>query len=98
MIISTYTEYDENGKIKSQTTTQYEDDIDMDECPDEECQCCCGACDEDAPEDISLTWEDLYAIAMRSVGLTESIHDPRVGQFVEAVEDLLNILAEGDDE
>lgn len=98
MIISTYIEYDENGKIKSQTTTQYEDDIDTDECPDEECQCCCGACDEDMSEDISLTWEDLYAIAMRSVGLTESLHDPRVGQFVEALEDLLNILSEGDDE
>lgn len=98
MIISTYTEYDENGKIKSQTTTQYEDDIDTDECHDEAHRCCCDACDEDAHESISLTWEDLYAIALRSVGLTESIHDPRVAAFTEVVKDLLDILAEGDDE
>lgn len=98
MIISTYIEYDENGKIKSQTTTQYEDDIDMDECPDEECQCCCGACDEDIPEDIGLTWEDLYAIAMRSVGLIDTIHDPRVAQFEEAMQDLLDMIVEVDNE
>lgn len=84
MIISTYTEYDENGNVKSQTTTQYEDDaFDMgivgapgepgcNECPDEE----------------------LFAIAMRSVGLIDSICDPRVTQFVEAFNDLMNMIEE----
>ena len=94
MIISTYTEYDESGNVKSRTTTQYEDDaFDMGivGAPGEPG---CNECPEDMTEDIDITTEELFAIAMRSAGLIDSICDPRVTQFVEAFNDLMNMIEE----
>lgn len=55
MIISTYTEYDKDGNITSQTTTQYEDDdINMGivGAPGEPG---CNECPEDMTETIDIT-------------------------------------------
>lgn len=97
MIISTYTEYDENGNVKSQTTTQYEDsDIDTG-IVGEIGESGCNECPEDMTEDIDITTEELFAIAMRSVGLIDSICDPRVTQFAEALNDLQDLLWEDEE-
>lgn len=94
MIISTYTEYDKDGNITSQTTTQYEDDdINMD-IVGEPGDPGCNECPKDMIEDIGITTEELFAITMRSVGLIDSICDPRVTQFMEALDDLLEMIGE----
>lgn len=70
-IITTYTEYDEDGKIKSQSVTETpypEDDCDLD------CECCDGA---EADED------DDDAVYQLRTGLVESIEDPRIDGFWE---------------
>ena len=95
MIISTYTEYDEKGNIKSQTTTQtYNDDTFSDGEVCKSYNTCCDECSKDMIEKISITTDELFAIAMRSVGLIETIRDPRVIQFMEALDDLQELLKE----
>lgn len=94
MIISTYTEYDKNGNITSQTTTRYDDD---DVTIDSVCESdspCRDECAKNIVEDSGITTEELFAIAMRSVGLIDTIRDPRVTQFMEALDDLLEMIGE----
>lgn len=97
MIISTYTEYDEKGNIKSQTTTRYEDDEATIEDVCEEIGTCCSGCAKGMAEDIGITTEELFAIAMRSVGLIDTVCDPRVAQFAEALNDLQDLLWEDEE-
>ena len=97
MIISTYTEYDENGNVKSQTTTQYEDDdIDMG-IVGEPGEPGCNEPPEDRAEVPIPITEELFALAMRSVGLIDSICDPRVIQFMEALEDIQELFEEDEE-
>lgn len=73
-IITTYTEYDEDGKIKSQSVTETpypEDDCDLD------CECCDGAeADEDDIEDprIDGFWE-LFQADMDALGYTQEVEE-----------------------
>lgn len=81
-IITTYTEYDEDGKIKSQSvteTTYPEDDCDLD------CECCDGAeADEDDDNAVyQLTPKGIACLALLRTGLVESIEDPRIDGFWE---------------
>lgn len=71
-IITTYTEYDEDGKIKSQSVTETpypEDDCDLD------CECCDGAeADEDDDDAVyQLTPKGIACLALLRTGLVESI-------------------------
>lgn len=81
-IITTYTEYDEDGKIKSQSVTETpypEDDCDLD------CECCdCAESDEDDDNAVyQLTPKDIACLALLRTGLVESIEDPRIDGFWE---------------
>ena len=81
-IITTYTEYDEDGKIKSQSVTETpypEDDCDLD------CECCDGAeADEDDDDAVyQLTPKGIACLALLRTGLVESIEDPRIDGFWE---------------
>lgn len=67
-IITTYTEYDEDGKIKSQSVTETpypEDDCDLD------CECCDGAeADEDDDDAVyQLTPKGIACLALLRTGL-----------------------------
>lgn len=73
-IITTYTEYDEDGKIKSQSVTETpypEDDCDLD------CECCDGA-EADDNAVYQLTPKGIVCLALLRTGLVESIEDPRI--------------------
>lgn len=81
-IITTYTEYDEDGKIKNQSVTETpypEDDCDLD------CECCDGAeSDEDDDGAVyQLTPKGIACLALLRTGLVESIEDPRIDGFWE---------------
>jgi|GEM_PF-2858528 len=81
-IITTYTEYDEDGKIQSQSVTETpypEDDCDLD------CECCDGAeADEDDDDAVyQLTPKGIACLALLRTGLVESIEDPRIDGFWE---------------
>ena len=81
-IITTYTEYDEDGKIKSQSVTETpypEDNCDLD------CECCDSAeADEDDDNAVyQLTPKGIACLALLRTGLVESIEDPRIDGFWE---------------
>lgn len=94
MIISTYTEYDKYGNIASQTTTRYEDDDIDTGIVGEPGEPGCNECPENRAEVPIPISEELFALALRSVGLIDSICDPRVIQFMEALEDIQELFEE----
>lgn len=74
-IITTYTEYDEDGKIKSQSVTETpypDDDCDLD------CECCdCVEPDEDDDDAVyQLTPKGIACLALLRTGLIDSVEDP----------------------
>ena len=84
-IVTTYTEYDDDGKIKSQSVTETpypDDDCDLDcDC----CDCCDCEADEDDDDDTlyQLSPKGIACLAMLRTGLVESIDDPRIDGFWE---------------
>lgn len=90
-IITTYTEYDEDGKIQSQSVTETpypEDDCDLD------CECCDGAeADEDDDDAVyQLTPKGIACLALLRTGLVESIEDPRIDGFWELFQAYMDAL------
>ena len=90
-IITTYTEYDENGKIKSQSVTEApypENDGDLD------CEYCDGA-EPDEDDDgavYQLTPKDIACLALLRAGLVKSIEDPRIDGFWELFQAYMDAL------